>query len=123
MNRYTNRFDSKTYEEEEPVAVGYGKPSVPEEWWQENDKDIAWVPETLFVRAQAIASAYNLHLLPTIDIYKRTDLNKKQSETLLDEIDFINKVVNDPLLVEWLDKIKSNALKVVRSSKQIVVII
>ena len=41
----------------------------------------------------------------------------------LDEIDFINKVVNDPLLVEWLDKIKSNVLKVVRSSKQIVVII
>lgn len=123
MDEYRDRFDSKMYEDEEPVAVGYGAPGTPDEWWNDIEDDIAWIPEPIFTRAQAIGSAYNLHLMPIINIYGRTELNQSQAETLLKELSFIKKVTNDPLLGEWLEKAQENVLRVVRSAKEMVVII
>jgi len=34
MDEYRGRFDPKKYEEDEPVAVGYGVPGTPEDWWK-----------------------------------------------------------------------------------------
>jgi hypothetical protein len=61
--------------------------------------------------------------MPLIDIYVRTELNKVQAETLLSELRFIKQVANDPLLAGWLEKMEKNVLRVVRSAKEMVVII
>lgn len=122
MDEYRDRFDPKKYEEEEPVAVGYGPPGA-EEWWQNIEEEIAWIPSPIFARAQAIASGYDLHLMPVINIYVRTELNQSQAETLLSELRFIRQVANDPLLAEWLEKAEKNVLRVVQSAKELVVIV
>jgi len=77
----------------------------------------------LFTRAQAIGNAYGLHLMPSINIYERTELNKDQVKTLMDEIDFINRLINDSLLEQWLNKARKNLQKVVQSSTNMVLII
>ncbi len=64
------------------------------------------VPERLFVRAQCIARAYELHLLPTIDIKRKTKLARAQCELLLDEIAFVATVSNDELLEAHLRRIQ-----------------
>ncbi len=122
MDEYKDRFDPKKYEQEEPVNVGYGVPGE-EKWGREIEQEIALVPSPIFARAQAIARGYELHLMPLIDIYVRTELNKTQAETLLSELKFVKQVANDPLLAGWLEKIEKNVLRVVRSTKEMVVII
>jgi hypothetical protein len=122
MDEYKDRFYPKKYEEEEPVAVGYGVPGD-EEWGRDIEQETALVPSPIFARAQAIARGYDLHLMPLIDIYVRTELNKVQAETLLNELRFIKQVANDPLLAGWLEKMEKNVLRVVRSAKEMVVII
>lgn len=122
MDKYRDRFDPKKYEDEEPVAVGYGVPGA-QEWGQDGEQEIALVPSPIFARAQAIASGYDLHLMPLIDIYARTELNRNQSVTLLNELRFVRQIANDPLLAEWLEKMEKNVLRVVQSAKEMVVII
>ncbi len=108
---------------EEPVAVGYGVAGARETWWQDKEEEIAWVPEPIFARAQAIAGAYHLRLMPSINIYARTELDKSQARTLLAEIGFIAKVIHDPLLSTWLGKMENIVLKVVKPEENLVVII
>lgn len=60
------------------------------------------MPESLFARAQSIARAYDLHLLPAIELYAETTLNKAQCVTLLEEVQFVGRVVNDHLLAQHL---------------------
>jgi len=95
-DRFADRFLVDTYARDEVVQLDYGDPT-----------SAVAVPERLFARAQCIARAYDLHLLPTIDIYSRTRLNRPQCETLLDEIDFIAMVSNDQLLREHLGRVQS----------------
>jgi len=61
--------------------------------------------------------------MPSINIYERTELNKDQVKTLMDEIDFINRLINDSLLEQWLNKARKNLQKVVQSSTNMVLII
>jgi len=90
-DRFADRLLADTYAGDEGVQLGFGDVSA-----------AMLVPERLFTRAQCMARAYELHLLPTIDIYSQTRLNRPQCETLLDEIDFIATVSNDELLREHL---------------------
>jgi hypothetical protein len=94
-DRFTDRFLADTYGRDEGVQLDYGDVS-----------SAVVVPERLFGRAQCIARAYELRLLPTIDIYSKTRLNRGQCETLLDEIAFIGMVANDDLLREYLDRVR-----------------
>jgi len=96
MESFSNRFTAQRYAADEPVTVGaLGR-----------DHDI---PERLFTRAQAIASAYELHLLPTIDIHDRTGLNRQQCATLLDELAFLRSIISDPLLADHLQHLSQLA--------------
>jgi hypothetical protein len=95
-DRFADRFLADTYARDEVVQLDYG------------DSTCAVVmPERLFARAQCIARDYELHLLPIIDIYSRTRLNRPQCDTLLDEINFIATVSTDDLLREYLGRVQS----------------
>ncbi len=74
------------------------------------------MPEGLFARAQSIARAYNLHLLPVIEVYAETTLNKAQCVTLLEEVQFVGRVVNDHLLAEHLLALEQMLVAGVNSS-------
>jgi hypothetical protein len=94
-DRFADRLRADTYARDEGVQLDFGDPS-----------SAVFVPERLFARAQCMARAYELHLLPTIDIYSQTRLNRPQCETLLDEIDFIAMVSNDELLHDQLGHVQ-----------------
>jgi hypothetical protein len=94
-DRFADRLRADTYARDEVVQLDYGDPT-----------SAVAMPERLFGRAQSVARAYELHLLPTIDIYSRTRLNRPQCETLLDEINFIAMVSNDELLREHLGRLQ-----------------
>jgi hypothetical protein len=106
---YADRFLAGTYADDEPVCLTAFTRS-------RADRLKVSLPESLFVRAQAVATAYKLHLLPTIEIYAETSLNKQQCVTLLEEFRFIGKVVNDTLFCEHLKAIAEVRESCVNSS-------
>jgi hypothetical protein len=97
-NDYADRFAPSTYEDDELVCFSVSISS-------RSDRQTVDLPERLFVRAQAIARAHDLHLLPVIELYGETSLNKHQCATLFEELSFIRTVVNDNLLAEHLSKV------------------
>jgi len=109
--RFADRLLPETYAEDEVVQLDCGVP-----------ESAVAVPERLFARAQGIARAYELHLLPSIDIHSRTPLNRLQCETLLDEFEFIAAVSNDDLLREHLVRVRSVVSACVRVPQRELVI-
>jgi hypothetical protein len=103
-NDYADRFLSTTYADDQTVCLSVSTRD-------RGDRQTACLPESLFSRAQAIARAYNLHLLPTIELYGETSLHKDQCPTLVAELSFVSEVVNDDLLAHYLRE----ALQVVRA--------
>jgi hypothetical protein len=82
------------------------------------EKEIDWVGDVqgpLFERAQLIAQAYDLHVLPSIEFYDTTTLVRTQAETLIDELTFIENVVNDGVLDSELTILRDAALRSARS--------
>ena|SRR6266540_3470274 len=108
MDRYGDRLEESTYKDDEPVGAGPAQddPGKYEGW--------IWIPDRLFARMQHVGKAYELHVLPRLDPYARNSLGREQVESLLDEIEFLDKVVDDPVLRVQLEQLRSVALKVVR---------
>ena len=73
-----------------------------------------WIPERLFARMQRLADAYQLHMLPGLDPYARNSLGREQVESLLDELEFIARVVDDAALLAQLEQLRAVAMKVPR---------
>jgi hypothetical protein len=65
-----------------------------------------------------LASAYELHLLPTVDQYGPYELSQSQALTLVDELAFLMPVVNDVILAPHLSALHDLALWCARSSEQ-----
>ena len=108
MTDYVDRFLASTYADDEPVCFSV--------FTQDRaDRLTVSVPESLFARAQAIAVGYNLHLLPTIELYGETWLNKQQCVVLLEDVMFIGKLLNDKLLSHHLLQIVETLEKCVNS--------
>ena len=94
-NDYADRFLPSTYAGDESVCLTVSAQS-------RADRLTACLPERIFARAQALARAYDLHLLPTIELYGETSLHKNQCATLVAELSFLSGIVNDDLLVHHL---------------------
>jgi hypothetical protein len=73
------------------------------------------VPERLFTRMQNIAQAYEMRLLPTVDVYSTTRLSPEQCRGLTDELAFLRTVISDPLLDSHLTKLLAIADACARS--------
>lgn len=84
-----DRFDGTRYLDDEPVRVA----GAASEWL---------VPESIFCRAQAIAQAYQLHMLPVVDTHGTTHLTRAQCDGLAEEVALIRAVTIDPLLEQHL---------------------
>ena len=93
MAEYQDRFDPSRYAGDEAVSLSTSG--------AQNSNTFS-MPERLFSRAQQIAVAYELHLLPVIDYYGEVRLSGEQIRTLRDELAFIRSVATDPLLESYL---------------------
>lgn len=98
QRRYADRFDRAMYADEEPVHL----------WLVEStDTRDAWIPEPLWHRLRMVAAAYDLHLLPVLDgSSDPVFLNATQCAALVDEIDFVAALVDDPLLMTELAAVR-----------------
>ncbi len=110
MGRYDDRFDPRRYADDPPVRVflveGVG---VDDEFW---------LPERLWARIVAIASAYELHLLPVLGWSDEPRfLNAQQSLGLLDELEFVAAQVDDGLLDTVIEGIVRQVRKARGASK------
>jgi len=104
--RYDDRLDPAHYASDEPV--GAGPPSADYTGW-------VWIPERLFHRMQQLASGYELHILPGLDPYERNVLNRERTGTLIEELEFLARVVNDSALSKQIDVLRGAALPSARS--------
>jgi hypothetical protein len=100
---FADRFKPEQYAGDEPVRLAAAGHS-----WD--------IPERLFVRAQHLASAYDLHLLPTLEVNENTQLNAQQAAVLAEELAFIRDLVSDGALRPHLDAWISLALACSRSA-------
>ena len=91
-DRFTDRFDGRTYADNEPVRLF--RPDR-----HRSDDEAVWVPETLWHRIRHIGAAYDLHLLPLLDgTVDPVFLNPQQVEQLFRELRFVSATIDDPLL-------------------------
>src|SRR5215470_7530194 len=107
---FADRFESERYASDEPVSL-----TADGRTWD--------VPESLFVRAQHLARAYELHLLPTLEVYGKTELNGHQAEVLAEELSFIRDLVDDAALRPHLEAWISLALGCSRSVRPAALVI
>lgn len=93
-NRYADRLEPDRYVDDPLVQVlgyHYAKPAE------------AWVPERLWRRLHALGVAYELHYLMLADGgTEPRSFNSTQAQALLDELDFVRRLIDDSLLHEHL---------------------
>jgi hypothetical protein len=98
LTEFLDRLDASRYAHDEGVSIGTAEPGGEPTW-------ALTIPERLFSRAQRIASAYELHLLPAIDYNDRVRLVTSQLQTLSHELAFVRERIADPLLAKHLDSL------------------
>ena len=110
MDRFADRFDPKRYADDPPVRVFLIESVVAD--------DEFWISERLWRRIVAIASAYELHLLPILGWSDEPRfLNAQQCLGLLDELEFVATQVDDELLDTVIEGIARQARKARGASK------
>ena len=103
MDKYNRLFDLSRYKDEADVCFSING---------DLEDNAYYLPESLCSRIIYLGKAYELHYLQLIDIYGDVKLNKTQIYSLIEELFFIQSVVNDtiidhfvPSLIELLEKI------------------
>src|SRR5688572_11294151 len=109
IDRYRNRFVESTYDDGAPCVIGLIDMELVE-------KSSVPIYERLLSRLINIGLAYDLHIIPLFDVYNDTFFNKQQCENLLEELEFVEQVVNDKLLLEQVNKIRELATKCIRAN-------
>jgi hypothetical protein len=91
IDRFASRLDPDTYaHDDEVIGVFEMTPG---------DSDALWLSARLFRRLTLIARAYELHALPLLDDPEPVVLNRSRCESLVDEIEFVGSLLNDPLTI------------------------
>jgi hypothetical protein len=75
----------------------------------------AYIPERIAERLLALGHAYGLHYLSTLDSRRQNRLNADQAAGLVDEVQFVLRVVDDPALHEHLQPLLGFAERCFRS--------
>jgi len=109
-DEYLKLLRIETYAEEEPVefyrqlnGVNVGEPVT--------------IPESIFLRLTLIGRAYSLHYVPMIDLYSDNQTyNRRQLCTLMDELLFILRIVDDTVIEHFACPILKLLQEIIRSS-------
>lgn len=79
-DRFDDRLDAATYEDDEVVGVFESDPG---------ESDSLWLSERLFCRLTAVANGYELHTPPMLGGSDPVRLNQQRCQSLLDELAFV----------------------------------
>jgi hypothetical protein len=115
MGEYQDRFEAARYSADEGISLTLEDVHA--------SQGTFTMPERLFNRAQQIAAAYELHLLPSIDYHDTLRLSKDQMLTLQDELTFIRSLVTDPLLDTYIQGALELILTGVRAARHVELIV
>ncbi len=109
-NEYLKLVDPSEFIDDEPVEFA----AVDEELLPGpiDRKYWVYISERLWSRLLSMGSAYDLHCVRTLEPIIDAVLRPEQCESLVEEIEFLKGVVNDQALIEAIDVIYSEAVKV-----------
>jgi hypothetical protein len=82
------------------------------------DGNAYYLSESLCSRIIFLGKAYELHYLPMIDIYGDIKLNKTQVYSLIEELFFIQSVVNDSIIDHFVPTLIKVLEKITHSQKE-----
>ena len=109
IERYNNRFDITNYENDPECEIGLFDNALIE------NKSIV-VSERILGRLISIGAAYELHVIPMFNLYDEVYFNEHQCENMIGELEFIEYVVNDDILRDFISEVKSIVLECVRAN-------
>ena len=96
MRTYSDRLDSTTYAADEPYGIAVALRGTTPTWEEESAERVVWLPERVFHRLVALGRAYELHVLPLLIGDDAVRLNHLQAAVLLEELQFLAELINDP---------------------------
>ncbi|CAN5182264.1 hypothetical protein BH09BAC5_BH09BAC5_26660 [soil metagenome] len=88
---FQDRFDAEKYKVDTKVLLGHVDSEIIKASVREASEEIV---ERLYY----IGTAYKLHFCSIIDIFGDIKLNETQCTNFIQELDFVDSFVNDPLL-------------------------
>jgi hypothetical protein len=94
-DRFRDRLEAATFRNDPKIHFGLE---------QRGQEPVDWVeiPERLVSRLTSLGDAYELNVVPNIDIYADTVFNSHQCEKLHAELGFLAGLIPDPALQEVL---------------------
>lgn len=109
MEKYKRLFDLANYIDDAGVCFSINGDI--------EDKDY-YIPETICSRIICLATAYQLHYIPMIEIYGEIKLNKQQVLSLIEEFLFVQFVVNDEIIEYFVSPLTELLKKITQTSNK-----
>jgi hypothetical protein len=117
MSRFNNRLDPATFENDVEVDVVVVKAGAELDWSQILPEEQVLVPERIFDRLCRIGAAYELQRLQSLKADQPSRLNRSQTESLIEEVEFVASIVDDPALRHYIQPLLRVAELCLRSGK------
>lgn len=97
-DRFADRLAPETYRSDEPWGISLVEAGRPVDWTESMPDEHDAIPERIGQRLLALAQAYELHQLSTLEPHAQNRLNSQQAASLVEELDFLFERVNDEAL-------------------------
>jgi hypothetical protein len=114
MDKYNRLFNLARFEDEADVCFSINGVL---------DGNAYYLSESLCSRIIYLGKAYELHYIPMINIYGNVKFNKTQVFSLIDELFFIQSVVNDKIIDQFVPPLIQLLEKITRSQKEATLLI
>src|SRR5262249_15540006 len=98
MASFSDRFESATYDSDEPYGVACVLPGTDFASTIGLTESCAWIPERVFARLLALGKAYDLHSLCLLSNPAVNRLTHVQASSLVAELNFLLSFIGDPVL-------------------------
>jgi hypothetical protein len=110
-SRFSDRFDESTYADD-PLTHVFATGRI--------DEAIE-IPERIFDRLAHLGRAYELHLLPLLGGHEPVGLNATQVGALIDELELLCSVTQDPIVERWAQELRAFVRQVADSGGSVTI--
>jgi len=117
MSRFNDRLEPATFEDDVEVDVVVVKAGAELDWSQIPLEEQDLVPERIFDRLCRMGAAYELQHLQSLKVDQPNRLNRSQTESLIEEVEFVGSIVDDPALRHYIPNLLRIAELCLRSGK------
>lgn len=114
-DQFSDRLEPDTYRKDEPWAVALVRTGRPVDWSSTLPDEKATIPEGIADRLLALGQAYGLHQLSRLDAAGQNRLNNDQAASLVDELQFLLRQVDDAALREYAKPLLEFATRCARA--------